>query len=55
MQLQLSQQSLVNFFGKDAQHSIDEYEKLCGSDHSSVISMVMLPESGSEDYHNIDG
>ncbi len=52
---QLSQQSLVDFFVKDAEHSIDEYEKPHGSDHSSVTSKVMLPESDSEDSHHIHG
>ncbi len=33
IQSQLNQQSLVNIFVKDAQHSIDECEKLHGSDH----------------------
>ena len=52
----LSQQSLVDyFFVKDAQHSIDECEKPHGSDHSSATSKVMLPESDSEDSHNIHG
>ena len=53
---QLSQQSLVDcFFVKDAEHSIDEYEKPHSSDHISVTTKVMLPESDSEDSHNIHG
>ena len=51
----LSQQSLVEFFGKEAQCSLDEYEKLHASDHQSVTSLVLLLESDSEDSHKVDG